>query len=96
MKALYFTQGAIPTKEEREAAKKLGITAFRNARLAADPSDPIEPCDAVAGAVPDRYAKLKGVKVLDAKAPVTAQTPGGNGKPSQPLAPGGGKPVTGK
>lgn len=96
MKALYFIRGSIPTKEEREAAKKLGITAFRNAQLAADPSDPIEPCDAVAGAVPDRYAKLKGVKVLDTKAPATTPPPGGNGKPSQPPAPGGNKPATGK
>lgn len=96
MKALYFIRGSIPTEAEREAAKKLGITAFRNAQLAADPSDPIELCDAVAGAVPDRYAKLKGVKVIETEGPATTQPPGGKGKPFPPPAPAGNKPATGK
>lgn len=61
---LFFIEGSIPTDEERAAAEKLGTSRFRNARLVKD-SDPIEKCDAVAGAIPEIYKNIEGVEVLN-------------------------------
>jgi len=51
MKILYFTEGANCTPEQRDEARAIGA-GIRNGRLC----DGGEPCDYVAGAVPDVYA----------------------------------------
>lgn len=61
---LYFIAGPNPTETELQAAKQLGTSRFRVARLAEN--DPVEPCDAVAGAVPEAYKNLENVEVLGA------------------------------
>ena len=54
-KILFFTSCACPTSEEREQAASIpGRVVFRNAQFAG--SEPCEPCEAVAGLVPENYA----------------------------------------
>ncbi len=53
-KILYFIKGPVPSEKETAEAKLLGAV-FRNAS-ATGPSDSVETCDAVAGAVPEAYA----------------------------------------
>lgn len=56
-RVVYFTKGSVPTDKEYEDA--YGITPnvqFRNASLD-NAHTAIEPVDAVAGAVPERYKK---------------------------------------
>lgn len=57
---LFFTAGMVPTDAELdEIAKYRPNVRIRNATMvAALPFDSLESCDAVAGAVPDRYAKV--------------------------------------
>jgi len=62
---LYFCKGSTPTSSELAEAKSLGITAFRNVLLIGD--EAVEICDAAAGAVPDKYRKIKGIKILIAE-----------------------------
>ncbi len=62
-KVLYFIKGSSPTKEEIENALKCGTQMFRNAH-AVTSFDFIEPCDGVAGAVPDRYKRFPRVDVV--------------------------------
>lgn len=50
---LYYIDGPWPTADEKAQGRAMGA-AFRNARLADRP----EPCDFVAGAVPDCCAHL--------------------------------------
>lgn len=59
-RVLFFTAGMTPTPEEYQTASKFAPNyAFRNAsQVAAVPHSPIEECDAVAGAVPGRYAAV--------------------------------------
>lgn len=65
---LYFTKGAVPTEADYAAAKKLsGKVVFRNAAFA-NPDLAIEKCHAVAGAVPECYAKA--YPVIDTEEPV--------------------------
>ena len=55
MKILYFVRGGVPTAEQK--AEAAGMGAFiRNANVTA--SDFVEHCDAVAGDVPEAYAKF--------------------------------------
>ena len=60
---LFFIADSTPTDEERAAAEKLGTSRFRNSRLVKD-SDPIEKCDAEAGAVPEIYKNIEGVELV--------------------------------
>lgn len=55
---LYFTTDICASPEEKADAASLGVpVAFRTAYLAS--SAPVEPCDFVAGAVPDNYKHCK-------------------------------------
>lgn len=97
---LFFIAGMVPTEAELAAAEKIGCTRFRNAKLAADPTDSIEKCDEVAGLVPELYKGVKGIKVLDvvAKEPeapsAPATAPKSSGVPKGPAVPV--PPVTAK
>lgn len=52
---LFFVAGAVPTTKEIAAATKLrGRVAYRNAS-AVSVTEGVEPCDGVAGCVPDNY-----------------------------------------
>lgn len=64
---LFFIAGEAPTKEESAAAEALGTKAFRNARYVSNETS-LEPCDAVAGAVPPAYAKFPVAKAEQAVA----------------------------
>lgn len=57
---LYFIEGMNPTDEQKDDIARFGPNAaFRNAhQVGAVAMSPLEECDAVAGAVPDRYAKV--------------------------------------
>lgn len=68
-KILFFIAGAVPTKEESEAADKLGTHMFRNVRGVYD-GESLEPCDAVAGCAPESYVKKYG-KPVTGKAEAT-------------------------
>lgn len=53
-KILFFTKDSVPTEAEREAASQIaGNVVFRNGKFAG--SELPEPCDGVAGAVPNNY-----------------------------------------
>ncbi len=56
---LFFHAGMNPTDEDREKVAGIGArVGFRNAHQVSDVAfSPLEECDAVAGAVPARYAK---------------------------------------
>ena len=55
-KVLYFIHGAVPSEKELADAKLYGNNvAYRNAQFATSGAAP-EPCDGVAGAVPEAYA----------------------------------------
>ncbi len=59
-KILFFIAGVLPTKEDYEAAQKLGNSSsvvFRNASQVPKERHALENCDGVAGAVPECYAK---------------------------------------
>lgn len=72
-KVLFFTRGPVPTKDELEAAEKLGTKMFRNA--AADEGF-MEKADAYAGAVPERYkAKTTSPTAAPSKTAAPAQPP---------------------
>lgn len=63
---LYFLNGPVTKPADAAAAMKLGSNvSFRNALLI-DPTECLEPCDGVAGFVPDNYAAAypKGAKVM--------------------------------
>lgn len=54
---LFFIAGMIPTAQELQQRSKLrGQIGMRNASKV-DPNHACEPCDGVAGAVPEQYAK---------------------------------------
>lgn len=59
---LYYLAGAVPTPDEAAEAEKLGITAFRNASLVG--KENLEKADGVAGAVPEGYLSMKGMRFL--------------------------------
>jgi hypothetical protein len=86
---LFFIAGMVPTEAELAAAEKIGCTRFRNAKLAADPTDSIEKCDEVAGLVPERYKGVKGIKEPEApSAPATApKAPTVPKAPASPVPP---------
>lgn len=69
MRTLYFTRGNVPTPEERAEADALGAV-LRNA-AAWHEGDPVETCDAVAGAYPPPYA-ARAVRVPEHDAPADA------------------------
>lgn len=53
-RVLFFTRGTFPTKTDYTNARRLSSNVgFRNAALVGN--EPLEQCDAVAGAAPDRY-----------------------------------------
>lgn len=57
-KIIYFINGAAPSAADQLAVLDLGVSVqFRNARFVAADERP-EPCDGVAGHVPDAYAKI--------------------------------------
>lgn len=57
-KVIYFVKGALPSKEDYEAATAIGPgVVFRNALKLVNGA-PLENCDAVAGAVPEDYAMI--------------------------------------
>lgn len=62
---IFFAKGAIPTQEELDQAKALGMLAFRNATKPG--ALPAGECT-LAGAVPERYKGLKNIKVVTAPA----------------------------
>ena len=85
---LFWLKASNPTEEEWEAAEELRGTfdvKFRNAQFA---DNSREPCDVVAGAVPDAYAGVKRPDEYEkprktlAKAPEPAKATGGDGKPA--------------
>lgn len=57
---LYFIEGMVPSQDDIDDISRFGPNAaFRNANLvAAVGMSSLEECDAVAGKVPDRYAKV--------------------------------------
>ena len=57
---LYFIEGMTPTDEQKDDIARFGPNAaFRNAhQVGVVAMSPLEECDAVAGAVPERYAKV--------------------------------------
>lgn len=56
-KILYFIADSKPTEKELEDAAKLGTKCFRVASLVG--TECLEPCDGVAGLVPERYSHLR-------------------------------------
>ena len=73
-KTIFFIAGMSATKAEAAAIEKTGASCIRNASLV-KPTDAIEKCGAVAGAVPAKYKALKGVKVIGAKGGKAASKP---------------------
>lgn len=57
-KILFFLAGMVPTPDEKAEAEAIGKpVAFRNASMIHD-GDRIEPCDMVAGLVPEQYVSI--------------------------------------
>lgn len=61
VKVIYWIKGAVPTSEERLAAREIGTRTFRNAAMLID-ATVREECDAVAGEVPRGYEDVPVVK----------------------------------
>ena len=82
-KTLFFINGAVPTKEDRDLAEKLSLTShvvFRNIQWVT-PEDGIEDFKALAGAVPDMYKdfqKKVDAVVIDEKTDSGFLVPVGN------------------
>lgn len=56
-KVLFFIADFVPTEDEKAAAAQIKANVvFRNARFVSI-EDGLEPCDGVAGKVPEQYAK---------------------------------------
>lgn len=73
---LYFIADNAPTKEEAAAAAQLGTRRFRCVRFIG-PDHTVEPCDAVAGAVPPQYAHLPRADASQGSGEGTAENSGG-------------------
>lgn len=86
-KTLYFIKGPVPTKADIEAAQKLEGAVFRNANFVGNEGR-LEDCNAVAGAIPARYAAKFGVEA-EGKAKAEGKPKGRPKaeKPSEPSAP---------
>ena len=97
LRTLFFIQGIEPTAEEQAEADELkGIVCFRNVvKYRAD--DALEDFDAVAGAVPEKYAVAARLKAIDAEgqpvAPLASTT--APAAPQQAAAGAGGAKPTG-
>ncbi len=59
-KIIFFVENGIPTEADLVEARKLGTSVFRNAQVAAEDRN-TEPCDFVAGHIPENYAHLPTV-----------------------------------
>ena len=73
-KILFFINGPVPTEADKlEASEIVGKVVFRNANFAA--SEQPEPCDGVAGAVPENYKALFPVAGAEIPEPAESDKP---------------------
>lgn len=83
MKILYFVKGGVPTAKQKAEAADMGAL-IRNANITS--GDFVERCDAVAGDVPEAYAKFRreipGKPAAETDAGKSESVPGGTGEES--------------
>lgn len=73
-KILFFIKSAVPTESEKSQASEIvGNVVFRNAKFAG--GEPPEPCEGVAGCVPENYKKFEGIETISGEVEAEAEKP---------------------